>query len=792
MEQDGKRGTGQQPEAHRDSLLRALQLLSRCSTLLIRAESETELLSSICKLAVETAGYSMAWVGFVGSDARAPISLQAQFGGDSAELAKAMLALPDTAVETRPSAFAIASGKTVVIHDYNTDPAVVAWRDVAARQGNRSSIACPLLRGGRAFGVLTIYAREPASFGEAEAALMEELARNLVFGIATLRTRAENELAKIALSQEQCRLAESEARYRELLDNLHTAVVVHAPDTQIIFSNPRASELLGLSVEQMRGKPLPDPSWQFLDEQGARMALEDYPVKRVLATLKPLQALVVGVKPAASDDITWVLVGAFPDFDSHGNLKQIVVSFDDISARKKAEEEVLQMAFFDLLTGLPNRRLLMDRLHAALATSARNRLYGAVLFIDLDRFKAINDVGGHDAGDLLLVAVAQRLRACVRDEDTVARLGGDEFVVLLPEIGAELGPSSQKGALVAEKIRRALNAPFDLDGHVHHTSPSIGISMFCGAGEAPELLLRQADMAMYKAKDAGRNTMRFFSAAMQLAVETHAALEADLRHAVPDGQLRLYFEPQVDAGQRPTGAEALARWMHPTRGEVSPLQFIPIAEESSLILDIGGWVLDKVCAQLARWAGTSALRHLTLAVNVSAQQFRQPDFVETVALALMRHAFDPSRLKLELTESVIVNDVVDVVEKMHRLRAMGVALSMDDFGTGYSSLSYLKQLPLDQIKIDQSFTRDISTDPTDAIMVKTIIDLARNFNLHVIAEGVETEEQLAFLQRHGCMAYQGYLFGKPVPIERFEALVLDRCRPDAASNAPAGTRQGHF
>jgi diguanylate cyclase (GGDEF)-like protein/PAS domain S-box-containing protein len=780
MTQDGRRKPDEAPEAHRDPLIRALKLLSRCSTLLIHAESETELLSSICKLAVETAGYSMAWVGFVGNDVRAPISLQAQFGGDSAELAKMMLALPGADVERRPSAAAIITGKTVVIHDYDTDPAVAEWRNTAARQGNRSSIACPLLRGQRAFGVLTIYASEPASFGEAEAALMEELARNLAFGIATVRTRAENERAKIALSHEQRQLAESEARYRELLENLQTAVVVHAPDTQIIFCNPRASELLGLSVDRMRGKTVLDPAWRFLDEQGARMAVKDYPVNRVLATLKPLQALVVGVKPPGSDEVTWVLVGAFPGFDSHGKLKQIVVSFDDITARKKAEDEVQHMAFFDLLTGLPNRRLLMDRLHAALAASARNRLYGALLFIDLDRFKAINDVGGHDAGDLLLVAVGERLRAFVRSEDTVARLGGDEFVVLLPELGAGAKDASQKGAIVAEKIRLALNARFDLGGHVHHTSPSIGISIFSGAAEAPEMLLRQADMAMYKAKDAGRNTMRFFSSAMQLAVETHASLEADLRHAVPYGQLRLHYQMQVDAEQRPCGAEALSRWLHPTRGAVSPLQFIPIAEESSLILDIGGWVLDSACAQLAKWAGSDQLHQLTLAVNVSAQQFRQPGFVETVAAALARHAFEPARLKLELTESVIVADVGDIVGKMHRLRSMGVSLSMDDFGTGYSSLSYLKQLPLNQIKIDQSFTRDISSDPTDANMVKTIIDLARNFRLDVIAEGVETMEQLAFLQRHGCMAYQGYLFGKPMPIDGFEALARDQIRPGAA------------
>jgi EAL domain-containing protein (putative c-di-GMP-specific phosphodiesterase class I) len=276
---------------------------------------------------------------------------------------------------------------------------------------------------------------------------------------------------------------------------------------------------------------------------------------------------------------------------------------------------------------------------------------------------------------------------------------------------------------------------------------------------------------MYQAKEAGRNALRFFNPAMQLAVEAHAALESDLRHAVPEQQLYLYYQIQVDSDLRPLGAEALVRWLHPKRGMISPIQFIPVAEESSLILDIGGWVLNTACRQLAVWSRTEQTRCLTLAVNVSAQQFRQPDFVEKIAAVLNRHNVDASSLKLELTESVVLNDVSDVISKMYNLKALGVKLSMDDFGTGYSSLSYLKQLPLDQIKIDQSFVRDITTDPNDAVMVKTIIDLAKNFRLNVIAEGVETESQLAFLKLHGCLTYQGYLFSKPVPIEEFELLL---------------------
>jgi predicted signal transduction protein with EAL and GGDEF domain len=351
--------------------------------------------------------------------------------------------------------------------------------------------------------------------------------------------------------------------------------------------------------------------------------------------------------------------------------------------------------------------------------------------------------------------------------------------VLLADLDAGEDGASHTTALVAEKIRLALGAPYQLKGNAHHSSPSIGVSLFAGNAESAELLLRQADMAMYKAKDAGRNTLRFFSAAMQLAVETHAALEADLRHAVGRGELSLHYQVQVDEGGHALGAEALARWHHPTRGTVSPLQFIAIAEESSLILEIGDWVLASACAQLARWHGDARLRHLTLAVNVSARQFHQPDFVPALAALMARHDFDPARLKLELTESVVLNDVADVVTRMVALRALGVSLSMDDFGTGYSSLSYLKQLPLDQIKIDQTFVRDITTDPTDAVMVKTIIDLARNFHLHVIAEGVETQAQLDFLQLHGCTAYQGYLFSKPVPIADFEKMLEAQYLPAA-------------
>ncbi len=570
--------------------------------------------------------------------------------------------------------------------------------------------------------------------------------------------------------EQQRQLAESEHEHRQLLRNLHTAIVVHAPDTSIVYSNPRASALLDIHEDRMLGMLAMDPAWRFVDEQGVSLTVDQYPVSRVLATGAALDTLVLGVRDGGTGSARWLLVYAFPEFGIDGAIRQVVVNFDDISPRKQAEEKIRHLAFFDPLTSLPNRRLLVDRLQAALAASGRNECYGAVLFIDLDRFKTINDVLGHGTGDQMLIEVASRIQHCVRESDTVARLGGDEFVVVLSELDSDMEAASQKTALVAEKIRVALGRSYQLGGSQHHSSPSIGVAIFLGGDESPELLLRQADMAMYKAKDAGRNTVRFFSTAMQQAVETHAALEADLRYAVPRQQLRLHFQVQVDARQRTIGAEALVRWVHPVRGTVSPLQFIHIAEESSLIVDIGGWVIETACAQLAKWHGDPELGHLTLAVNVSAQQFRQNDFVAMLADVMARHAFDPVRLKLELTESVVLNDVDDVVLKMSMLRKLGVTLSMDDFGTGYSSLAYLKRLPLDQVKIDQSFVSGITTDPTDAVMVKTIVDLARNFKLHVIAEGVETDAQLDFLKLHGCSAFQGFLFSKPVTIDEFELL----------------------
>lgn len=453
---------------------------------------------------------------------------------------------------------------------------------------------------------------------------------------------------------------------------------------------------------------------------------------------------------------------------------QYVAIFSDITERKRAEEEIRTLAFYDTLTRLPNRRLFLERLRAALPASARRRDYGAVMFLDMDNFKALNDTLGHDYGDLMLVEVARRIRDCVRETDTVARLGGDEFVVLVEEVSSDKQDASRKIGTVAENIREALARPYLLKEHEYHSSPSIGITLYHGNEETVDILLRHADLAMYQVKNEGRNAIRFFDPVMQDNVERHDALREDLSHAIERGELRLYYQVQVDSEQHPVGAEALLRWQHPLRGLVMPDQFIPVAEESPLILGIGHWVLDEACAQLARWHDNERMRDLVLTVNVSARQFVQPDFVEQVAALVERHRIEPARLKLELTNSVVPGDLNATVEKMRALRSLGISLSINDFDTVYSSLYYLKHLSSDQIKIHRQIVQGVTAEGSDAQLVQAIVDLAKIMEIDVFAEGVETNAQLAFFKQHACKAYQGYLFSMPVPIEAFEALLEER------------------
>lgn len=457
-----------------------------------------------------------------------------------------------------------------------------------------------------------------------------------------------------------------------------------------------------------------------------------------------------------------------------GTVTTFLGAVHDVTERRLAEEQIENLAFYDPLTSLPNRRLLLDRLEQALALSQRTGLRGALLFIDLDHFKNLNDTKGHEAGDQLLIQQARRLTLCVREGDTVARLGGDEFIIVLGELAQGAEAAAEEATEIAQRILHSLSQPVALSYRTiadYENTSSIGIALFLGHECTVDELLGRADMAMYQAKAGGRNTFRFFDPTMQKLLTERLSLEDDLKHALAEGQFQLYLQPQILDG-KVIGAEVLLRWQHPQKGMVSPAEFIPVAEHTGVIVEIGNWVMEESCNILNIWAGNPATASLALAVNVSARQFRQGDFVRTVGKILASSGVDPKKIKLELTESLALENIGDTVERMHTLRHLGLGLSLDDFGTGQSSLSYLKRLPLTQLKIDQSFVRDITSDPNDAILVQTIIGMARNLKLDIIAEGVETAEQRDFLLKNDCRAFQGYLFGKPIHWSEFEGAFL--------------------
>ncbi len=689
----------------------------------------------------------------------------------------------------------------------------------------------------------------------------------------------------------------SDERYRNLVENVPAAVVVHGPRSEILVANSSASRLLGLSIDQLKGRVAIDPRWRFLRENGDELPLHEYPVNQVLQGRRVIKDVVIGVQRPELDEPVWVMCNGFPALSADGEITEAVISFADVTVlkraeqalqkseerlrlvlqgtndapwdwdlvtdtiyysprwwgmvglavdelpphsglwrllvhpddraralenfqgalasgaatyqvefrlvhkdghlvpvlsrgfilrdaagkplrvsgtnsdlteRKQAEERIHQLAYYDALTDLPNRRRLMEQLRQALLNSARAGQHGALLFIDLDNFKVLNDTQGHDVGDQLLRQVALRLRSVVREADTVGRLGGDEFLVMLEDLGPVGTQAGIAADVVAQKILGTLGETYLLGGREHHSTPSIGIALFGPEAQGVDDVLKQADLAMYQAKAMGRNTLRFFDASMQASVDERVTLERDLRSGLDRGELFLHYQAQVDGEGAVIGAEVLVRWQHPQRGRISPGEFIPMAEASGLILPLGQWVLRSACSRLARWAGLPGFAHLTLAVNVSEQQFRQQDFVREVLDIVAETGAPSSRLKLELTESLLAQDIDDIIAKMTILREHGIGFSLDDFGTGYSSLSYLKRLPLDQLKIDQSFVSEVLTSPNDATIARAIISLAENLGLAVIAEGVETAGQRAFLLENGCKQFQGYFFGRPEDVEAFE------------------------
>jgi len=536
------------------------------------------------------------------------------------------------------------------------------------------------------------------------------------------------------------------------LESISDAVLMLGHEWEIRYMNRNAERLTKVRREDVLGRNL----WEVFPEAVGGPYYRAY--HQAVETNTP----VTFEEHYAPLDL-WTEIRAYPSEEG------LTIYFRDISERKASEAENHRLAFYDKLTGLPNRQLLLDRLEHALSLSQRSGRPGALLFIDLDHFKSINDTRGHDKGDVLLQQVADRLNDAVRSCDTVARFGGDEFVVLLEEMGSDAAMVARD---IASKLLRAFHAPFNVDGIEHYSTPSIGVALFGREQVSIDDILKRADLAMYQAKAAGRNGVTFFDPTMEARVSARAALETDLRRALANKEFELHYQPLASVDGRLSGVEALVRWRHPQRGMVSPAEFIPVAEETNMILRLGGWVLEEACGLLARWACGERTAALEMSVNVSAVQFHRPDFVEQVMAVLTSTGARPDRLRLELTESLLLDDVEGTIQKMQRLRALGVRFSVDDFGTGYSSLSYLHRLPLSQLKIDRSFIWDALKEGHGAAIVRMIVALAKTMGMSVLAEGVETPEQLAFVKAEGCQSYQGYLYSKPLPEAELAAFLL--------------------
>lgn len=600
-------------------LIRALKLLSKCNTTLIHAGNEQDLLSDICRLAVEAGGYLMAWVGFAEDDAGKTVRPVADSGFEAGYLDSVNVTWADTERGRGPTGKAIRTGKTQVNQNWQNNPFMAPWREEALKRGYQSSIALPLVDDGKVLGALTLYAKEQDAFNPEEVALLEELASDLAFGIRSLRMRASHE-----------------------------------------------------------------------------------------AAMKEL------------------------DF----------------------------LARHDSLTGLSNRILLRERFGRAAADLHKSHI--AILLLDIDNFKQVNDSLGHSSGDRVLVQVARRLQGCVREADTISRQGGDEFIIMLAGI-------SDAGAVetIARSVIDAFAEPFSHEGHMLNLSCSMGISLFPDNGREFDILFQHADAALYQAKDAGRNIYRFFTEKMNADVLEQVHLQGQLRKAIAEGQFLLHYQPRIDtASGRVVGAEVLIRWQHPEMGMVYPAKFIPFAERSGLIVPIGEWVLKEACRQCQSWREEHHIS-LSIAVNLCALQFKRGNIVQLVRDTLRQYGFPADCLELELTESILLHDVETVMKTLQELKEIGVKLSIDDFGTGYSSLSYLKRLSVDKLKIDQSFVSDMVSDPGNAAIVKAIIQLGQTLQLETVAEGVESDAQLALLKRYGCTEVQGYLFSRPIPAEEF-------------------------
>lgn len=730
---------------------RAQRMLSACNEQMIRASDEGALLREVCRIAVEIGGYQLAWVTFVQTGPQKLLRLVARFGEGGDFLDHAVVSYDPAHPASRGiMGHTVLHGKTTVVPDIARDEGFAPWRKDLDAAGLRAAIGLPLQHKGDTFGALCLYVPDPLTFSCEEVVLLEELANDLAFGLMHLRSEAERRQADARIRQQA-----------SLLEKAQDAIIVRSLQNEILFWNSACTRLYGWTAEEALGRSTAellyhDPT-EFLERTRQTLERGEWVGELVQYHRSGSPITVEG---------RWTLVR-----DEAGAPSAILAINTDITARKQAEAAIYRLAYFDSLTGLPNRQRFSQHLHEALQKSAQTGQYCALLLINLDSFKALNETMGHLAGDTLLQQVATRLSAATQPADEVARLGADEFIVLLQNLGQRPEVATVRARTLGQLLLDALAEPFQIEDYSHMTSACIGIATGLGTSMNASEALKQVDLALTSAKQSGRNNIKMFEQRLKEAVAARVELEADLRRAVQQGELLLHYQPQVDAQGHAWGAEALVRWNHPSRGLVSPATFIPLAEDTGLILPLGQWVLRTACEVLQRWQQEPALQHLVLAVNVSAVQFRHPDFVPQVEEVLRATGVKPCGLKLELTESLLIYDMDAILEKMHALKALGVGFSLDDFGTGYSSLSYLRRLPLDQLKIDQSFTRGILDSEKDRSIARTIVALGHSLQLQVIAEGVETTEQQQVLQDMGCHAFQGYLFSRPLPVQEAEKVL---------------------